>query len=312
MTQSDPRRSGRARPRLAPSEKYELSVSVLTAQATQREAAERWKVDRSMVVHICRVAKQGALDALAAAVPGRPGQSAEQAALTAAREEVERLRATVAKQAVVIHLAEGKARWDQVPVPPQHRLGGEDPIQSASLGQQPGQRREHRPIHPGQTRPTHLSPKHGEFMAQHQDLGIGRPGTPGQHPQPGHELPRDQIQQSYCHDRRSCPTATVQRRRRSETRMICSAPTSLLTIPSRHAGRCRSGDFRTARRDLRETAQSAPPSSCTVAAATCSVLPRVAFDADHHAPRPSGSAPGRTILPRSESSWRPAALTSLP
>ena len=87
-------------------------TEVLTGQATQREAAERWKVDRSTVVHICRVAKQGALDALAASVPGRPGQTGEQAAMAAAREEIERLRATVTEQAVVIHLAEGKARWD--------------------------------------------------------------------------------------------------------------------------------------------------------------------------------------------------------
>jgi len=110
--QSDPSRSGRARRRLSASEKYELYLSVVTGQATQREAAERWKVDRSTVVHVCRTAKQGALDALAASVPGRPGQSLEQAALAAAREEAERLRATVAEQAVVIHLAEGKARWD--------------------------------------------------------------------------------------------------------------------------------------------------------------------------------------------------------
>ena len=100
-----------SRRRLSTSEKYEMYLSVLTGQATQREAAERWKVDRSTVVHTCRVAKQGAMDALAAAVPGRPGQSAEQAALAAAREEIERLRATVAEQAVVIHLAEGKSRW---------------------------------------------------------------------------------------------------------------------------------------------------------------------------------------------------------
>jgi transposase-like protein len=67
------------RKRLAPSEKYEIFVQVLTQQATQREAAERFGVDRSTVVHICRTAKQGALDALAASVPGRPGQSPEQA-----------------------------------------------------------------------------------------------------------------------------------------------------------------------------------------------------------------------------------------
>jgi transposase-like protein len=104
--------SRKKRRRLPPSEKYELWVSVLTGQATQREAAERYKIDRSTVVHICRVAKQGALDALAASVPGRPGQSAEAAALSEAREEIERLRATVTEQAVALHLHEGKARWD--------------------------------------------------------------------------------------------------------------------------------------------------------------------------------------------------------
>lgn len=97
--------------RLSPSEKYELFVSVLTGQATQREAAEKYGVDRSTVVHALRTAKQGALDALAASVPGRPGVSREQAALEAAQVEIERLRATVTEQAVALHLHEGKVRW---------------------------------------------------------------------------------------------------------------------------------------------------------------------------------------------------------
>ena len=105
----------RKRRRLSPSEKYEIYVSVLTGQATQREAAEQYGVDRSTVVTACRVAKQGALDALAAAVPGRPGLSREQAALEAAQVEIERLRATVTEQAVALHLHEGKARWDWPP-----------------------------------------------------------------------------------------------------------------------------------------------------------------------------------------------------
>ena len=100
------------RRRLSPSEKYEIYVSVLTGQTTQREAADRYGVDRSTVVTACRTARQGALDALAAAVPGRPGVSREQAALEAAQIEIERLRATVTEQAVALHLHEGKARWD--------------------------------------------------------------------------------------------------------------------------------------------------------------------------------------------------------
>lgn len=100
------------RKRLAASEKYEVFVQILTQQATQREAAEKWGVDRSTVISICRTAKQGALDALAAAVPGRPGQSAEAVELAAARAEIERLRATVTEQAVQLHLHQGKSRWD--------------------------------------------------------------------------------------------------------------------------------------------------------------------------------------------------------
>lgn len=63
---------------LPPSEKYELWVSIVSGQSTQREAADKYKVDRSTVVGVCRTAKQGALDALAAAVPGRRGQSVEE------------------------------------------------------------------------------------------------------------------------------------------------------------------------------------------------------------------------------------------
>jgi transposase-like protein len=82
---SQPGASGKPRRRLAPSEKYEVSVQVLTGQATQREAADSWHVDRSTVVSVCRTAKQGALDALAAAVPGRH-RSPEQAQLEHAQD----------------------------------------------------------------------------------------------------------------------------------------------------------------------------------------------------------------------------------
>jgi transposase-like protein len=68
MSNPRPTPARKSRKRLAPSEKYEIFVQVLTQQATQREAAEKFGVDRSTVVHICRTAKQGALDALAASV----------------------------------------------------------------------------------------------------------------------------------------------------------------------------------------------------------------------------------------------------
>jgi transposase-like protein len=105
-------RGRKPKKRLGPSEKYQVFVEVLTQQATQREAAEKYGVDRSTVVGICRTAKDGAVEALSAARPGPRGKSAEQAELEQARAEVERLRATVTEQAVTLHLQEGKARWD--------------------------------------------------------------------------------------------------------------------------------------------------------------------------------------------------------
>jgi transposase-like protein len=100
------------RKRLAPSQKYEIFTSVLTSSATQRELADKYGVDRTTIRSICATAKQGALDALTAAVPGRRGKSVEQAELDDARAEIERLKATICEQAVSLHLEKGKDGWD--------------------------------------------------------------------------------------------------------------------------------------------------------------------------------------------------------
>ena len=100
------------RKRLAPSQKYEMFTSVLTSSATQRELADKFGVDRTTIRSICATAKQGALDALAAAVPGRRGKTVEQVELEQARAEIERLKATVLEQAVALHLERGKDGWD--------------------------------------------------------------------------------------------------------------------------------------------------------------------------------------------------------
>jgi hypothetical protein len=84
----------------------------LTQQASQREAAERFVVDPSTVVHICRTAKQSALTRSPASVPCRLAQSPEAAELAAAREEPERSRATVTEQAVALYPHQGKSVWD--------------------------------------------------------------------------------------------------------------------------------------------------------------------------------------------------------
>ena len=104
--------TGRKKRRLSAAEKYEIFLAVVTGQETQRQVADRYGVDRSVVVLACKTARQGALDALAASLPGRPARGGVDPALADARAEIERLRATVTEQAVALHLHEGKARWD--------------------------------------------------------------------------------------------------------------------------------------------------------------------------------------------------------
>jgi transposase-like protein len=102
----------RRRRHLSPQEKYQVWLEVVTRQASQREVADRWGVDRSTVIKISHVAKQAALDGLARSAPGRPGKSPAERELEAAKAEIERLRATVTEQACELHLYRGKGRWD--------------------------------------------------------------------------------------------------------------------------------------------------------------------------------------------------------
>jgi hypothetical protein len=97
----------------------------------------------------------------------------------------------------------------QIPVPPQDRGRGNNPMQSACPGQQPGQCREHRAVGPGQSWPAYLAAQHRYLVAQHEDFRIFRFCAASQQSKPSQDLPEDQIQQSDRHGRRSCPTATV-------------------------------------------------------------------------------------------------------
>ncbi|MDR2380743.1 MAG: hypothetical protein LBE08_06160 [Bifidobacteriaceae bacterium] len=112
------------RVRLAASQKYEVFTSVLTNAATGREIAEKYKLDRSTIRSICATAKQGALDALAAAIPGRRGKSPEREALDAANERIAALEATVCEQAMRLHISEGKVRLGLNASPVPARVGG--------------------------------------------------------------------------------------------------------------------------------------------------------------------------------------------
>jgi transposase len=103
---------GRRRKRfLSPSEKYELWIGLLRGELTTREAADRAGVDRTTIMRVRQVAKQGALDALSSSRPGvRTGGVDRE--LAEARAEVARLSEAIKEMGVRLMLAEGKGRWD--------------------------------------------------------------------------------------------------------------------------------------------------------------------------------------------------------
>ena len=114
MTQQDPRRDRlgrRAKRFLSPTENYELWLQLVTGELSQSEAAERFGIDRSTVMRIRQVAKQGALEALAASKPGVRAAQQQDAELAAARAEIARLGEAVKEQAIELMLLRGKSRW---------------------------------------------------------------------------------------------------------------------------------------------------------------------------------------------------------
>ena len=102
----------RAKRFLSPSEKYEIWLALVRGEETIAQAAERAGVDRSTVMKLRTVARQGALDALAQSKPGvRPGGGADPE-LAAARAEIARLTEALKEMGVRLMLAEGNGRWD--------------------------------------------------------------------------------------------------------------------------------------------------------------------------------------------------------
>lgn len=112
MTGKDGGSKGRKRRMLTPQEKYQVWTAYLAGEGTQAELADKWGVDRSTIAFTIKTAKEGALDRLAAAKPGRPGKTARDTELEDAHAEIDRLKATVCEQAVELHLYRGKSRWD--------------------------------------------------------------------------------------------------------------------------------------------------------------------------------------------------------
>ena len=95
---------------LSPSQKYEIWLQLLRQEMTISEAADRFEVDRSTIMRIREVARQGALEALATSKPGVQPTKRD-LELEAARAEAARLGETLKELAVRLLLVEGKGRW---------------------------------------------------------------------------------------------------------------------------------------------------------------------------------------------------------
>ena len=100
----------RAKRFLTPLQKYEIWLQLVRQETTISEAADQWEVDRSTIMRLREVAKQGALQALAQSKPGRQNASAEDVELVAARAEIARLEETVKEQAIELVALRGKTR----------------------------------------------------------------------------------------------------------------------------------------------------------------------------------------------------------
>jgi transposase-like protein len=100
----------RAKRFLTPLQKYEIWLQLVRGETTMAEAADRYGVDRSTIMRLRTVAKDGAIQALASSKPGVP-PARRDLELEAARAEAARLGEAVRELAVKLVLVEGKGRW---------------------------------------------------------------------------------------------------------------------------------------------------------------------------------------------------------
>jgi transposase len=100
----------RAKRFLTPSQKYEIWLQLVRQEVTIAEAAAEHQVDRSTIMRIRTVAKEGALAALAASKPGAAARQRDYE-LEAAKAENARLCEALKEMAVRLTLVEGKGRW---------------------------------------------------------------------------------------------------------------------------------------------------------------------------------------------------------
>ena len=101
----------RAKRFLTPLQKYEIWLQLVRGETTIAEAADRYGVDRSTIMRLRTVAKDGAIQALAESRPG-VATARRDVESEAARAEAARLGEALKELAVRLLLVEGKGRWD--------------------------------------------------------------------------------------------------------------------------------------------------------------------------------------------------------
>src|SRR5215218_5287299 len=103
----------RAKQFLTPLQKYEIWLQLIRGETTIAEAADRYGVDRSTIMRLRTVAKDGALAALADSKPGVAAAKRD-VELEVARAEAARLGEALKELTVRLLLVEGKgvgAEW---------------------------------------------------------------------------------------------------------------------------------------------------------------------------------------------------------
>jgi transposase len=95
---------------LSPEERWQVFLEVTSQEVSQADVARKWDVDGHTVIKIRRMVKDAAMAAFAAAKPGRPVPTVDQAELEELRLENARLSEALKELAIEISLQRGRQR----------------------------------------------------------------------------------------------------------------------------------------------------------------------------------------------------------
>ncbi len=111
MSDLKPGVSRRPKRFLSAEQKYELWLKVLSGELTTQQAALEAGVDRTTIMTLRKVAKDGAIAALSASKPGRRGDVAELTESARLRAENARLQTTIVELSIELVALRGKVSW---------------------------------------------------------------------------------------------------------------------------------------------------------------------------------------------------------